>query len=367
MDFWIVGFLEPNNPILQKSSNPTIHSSINPANLILPDMNDTHKYHEDEFIGRWIAGELSAEEHREFGEWIQAHPQEKEFFDDLKNLWHESATISLQKGRTKEERWDAISRQVYLHPKSKLFRFTQSMGWKTYAATAMVVILIGGYVWWSAAQVVTITVPAGKRLATLLPDSSEVTLNAESTLRYNKRNWNEKRAVQFEGEGFFKVEPGSKALTGAPFTVKSNFVTTEVLGTNFNLKARGNKVEVACVTGKVSVASNQIAHAPVILTPGLETIVIKDSPPAAPKEFDIEEKMGWMSGILYFQSTPLTEVFAELERQAGVQLQIKTNIKDLTFTGRIETSNPKDALEIICLSSGLSYSSKEDSVFIISK
>jgi len=324
-------------------------------------MNDAHKYLDDEFIGRWIAGELSAEEHREFGEWIQAHPQEKPFFEDLKNLWHESATISLQKGRSKEERWDAISRQVYLHPESKSIRFTQSIGWKIYAVAATVVILIGSYVWWTAAQVVTITARRGERMVTLLPDNSEVTLNAESKLRYNKRTWSEKREVKFDGEGFLKVGPG------APFTVKSNFVTTEVLGTSFNLKARGNKVEVACIIGKVSVASNQFAHEPVILTPGLETIVIKNNLPATPKEFNIEEKIAWRSGVLYFQSTPLTEVFAELERQAGVRLQIKTNIEDLTFTGRIETSNPKEALEIICLSSGLIYSSKEDSVFIIDK
>jgi len=221
--------------------------------------------------------------------------------------------------------------------------------------------MIGSYVWWSIGQVVTITARRGEKTVTLLPDGSEVTLNAESTLRYNKRTWSEKRAVQFDGEGFFKVEPG------APFTVKSNFVTTEVLGTSFNLKARGNKVEVACVTGKVSVASNQFAHEPVILTSGLETIVIKDSPPAAPKEFNIEEKMGWLSGVLYFQSIPLTEVFAELERQAGVQIQVETNIENLTFTGRIETSDIKNAFGVICLSSGLSYSSEGDSIFVIYK
>jgi ferric-dicitrate binding protein FerR (iron transport regulator) len=273
----------------------------------------------------------------------------------------------LQRGLSKEERWDTISRQAYLPPGSKSIRFTQNTWWKISAAAAILVILIGSYMWWSAGQVVTIAVPRGERTVTLLPDGSEVTLNAESTLRYNKRTWGEKRAVQFAGEGFFKVEPGSKALSGAPFTVKSNFVTTEVLGTSFNLKARGNKVEVACVTGQVRVASNQFTHEPVILTLGFESIVIKDKAPTAPKEFNIEEKIGWISGTLYFQSTPLTEVFAEIERQFGAQLQIMTNIKDLTFTGRIGTSNIKDALEIICLSSGLSYSSTKDSIFTVYK
>jgi ferric-dicitrate binding protein FerR (iron transport regulator) len=324
-------------------------------------MDSKDKYHEDEFFGRWIADELSAEEHREFGEWIQANPQQKQFFEDLKNLWHESANLTLQKGLSKEERWGEISRQIYLHPAAKSIRFGQNTWWKISAAAAIVLILLGSYVWWSSGPVVTITARRGERKVALLPDSSKAHLNAESTLRYNKRTWSEKRVVKFDGEGFFKVEPG------ATFSVQSRFVATEVLGTSFNVKARGNKIEVACLAGKVGVASKQFAHAPVILTPGLESIVVKDSSPTAPKEFNIEEKTGWILGILYFQSTSLTEVFAEIERQSGVQLQIEANIENLTFTGRIETSRVKEALEVICLSSGLRYSSKQDSIFTIAK
>ncbi|MGH7453951.1 MAG: FecR family protein [bacterium] len=329
--------------------------------MFLLKMNDTHKYLEDEFIGRWIADELSAEEHREFGAWIHAHPHEKQFFEDLKTLWQESANLSLQKGLSKQARWDEISRQSYLQPASQSTRFTQSSWWKISAAAAIVVILIGSYVWWSAGQVMTITAPRGERRVALLPDGSEVNLNAESTLQYKRRTWSGKREVQFEGEGFFKVK------AGAPFSVQSNFVTTEVLGTSFNLKARADKVEIACVTGKVRVVSNQIAHEAVILTPDFESIVIVGSQPTAPKKFNIEEKIGWLSGTLYFQSAPLTEVFAEIERQVGVQLQIKTNIENLTFTGRIETSDIKDALAVICLSSGLRYSATQNSIFIIYK
>ncbi|MGH7493705.1 MAG: FecR domain-containing protein [bacterium] len=322
---------------------------------------DTHKFHEDEFLGRWVADELSSEEQREFGAWIHAHPQEQEFFDDLKNLWQESATISLQKGLIEEERWRAISRQSNLQPKSKTLAFTRGVTWKIYAVAATVVILIASYVWWSAGQIVSITAPAGTRMMALLPDASEVTLNAESTLRYNKHTWSEKRVVQFDGEGFFKIE------TGAPFSVQSNFVTTEVLGTSFNIKARGRKVEIACLTGRVRVASKEFPSAQVILTAGQESIVIEERPPTAPKDFNPGEKIGWLSGVVHFQSTPLAEVFAEIQRQAGVQLQITANIENLTFTGKIETSHIKEALEIICLSSGLSYSATKDSIFTVYK
>jgi len=42
MDFRIVGFLEPNNPILQKSSNPTIQCSFAPLLLVAISEHNTN-------------------------------------------------------------------------------------------------------------------------------------------------------------------------------------------------------------------------------------------------------------------------------------------------------------------------------------
>ncbi|MFQ5771306.1 MAG: FecR family protein, partial [bacterium] len=115
-----------------------------------------------------------------------------------------------------------------------------------------------------------------------LPDNSEVNLNAESSIKYPPKSWAKQREVILTGEAFFKV-----AEVGTPFSVRSGFVVTSVLGTSFNVRARGIQVEVACVTGKVSVKSLQKAYEPVILSPGLASLVQQDSAPAQPYPFDL--------------------------------------------------------------------------------
>ena len=42
-----------------------------------------------------------------------------------------------------------------------------------------------------------------------LPDNSQVSLNALSSVTYNESSWDENRELTLNGEAFFKVEKGS--------------------------------------------------------------------------------------------------------------------------------------------------------------
>ncbi|OYX22481.1 MAG: anti-sigma factor, partial [Flavobacteriales bacterium 32-35-8] len=50
----------------------------------------------------------------------------------------------------------------------------------------------------------------------MLPDASEVVLNAQSTLKYNKKTWKDKRDLELSGEAFFKVSKGQKFTVNTP-------------------------------------------------------------------------------------------------------------------------------------------------------
>jgi ferric-dicitrate binding protein FerR (iron transport regulator) len=78
----------------------------------------------------------------------------------------------------------------------------------------------------------------------LLPDDSEVTLNSASQIEYKKWNWTDHRELQLEGEAFFKVTKGQT------FDVLTRLGKVTVVGTQFNVKARGDRFEVICFEGK---------------------------------------------------------------------------------------------------------------------
>ena len=101
-------------------------------------------------------------------------------------------------------------------------------------------------------QIQTIEVPFGSKSRIVLPDSSVVTLNSGSSLKYSSSDFNsDNRNVSLTGEGFFSVTKDSTK----PFYVITPGIKVKVLGTTFNLKAYPdeNIEEATLIEGKVEI------------------------------------------------------------------------------------------------------------------
>ena len=95
------------------------------------------------------------------------------------------------------------------------------------------------YGWGHEPVMRSVQVPAGEHLRVLLADGSAVTLNACSELRYPERFARRRREVRLvRGEAFFEVAHDASA----PFTVETDDVSVEVLGTKFNVNAYDKEV-----------------------------------------------------------------------------------------------------------------------------
>ncbi|MFO7822939.1 MAG: FecR family protein, partial [Cyclobacterium sp.] len=104
----------------------------------------------------------------------------------------------------------------------------------------------------------------GQKLALELPDDSKVWVNANSKIRFPETFARESREVFLEGEAFFEVSHDADR----PFRVHSGELTTEVLGTKFNVKSQGEKTDVALLEGKVRVKINMEKEKMLVLNPG---------------------------------------------------------------------------------------------------
>lgn len=176
----------------------------------------------------------------------------------------------------------------------------------------------------------------GKRDTFLLPDNSEVVLNAGSAAEYKEWDWDDNRSIQLKGEAYFKVAKGQK------FDVVTPEGTVTVVGTQFNVKARDGRLDVTCYEGKVKVVSkgNEI-----LLTPGNSVAY------ANGKKLDIVNDKGqkpvWVNGNeVAFANESLASVAAELERQYNVKISVTTNTAR-RYTGPMPTDDMQTALEII--------------------
>ncbi len=320
-------------------------------------MTKKNQYYQEEFLGRWAAGELSRDELQSFENWLAAHPEEKIHFTEMREIWQASAQLEISPVKYAEENWQVVAEKTSQAPANVTPIRRNFTRWAS-AVAAAAVILIGFY-WWQISQITTISVPRAEQLTHTLPDGSTVILNAESSIQYKESSYPADRQITLSGEAFFQVTPGES------FRVISGFASTEVLGTSFNVKLRNNKVAVACASGRVSVSSLQVDTSAVILTAGHATTILENESPHPPTEIASAAVSSWRSGEFYFSSTPLADVFAEIERQFDVSIVSKNDLSGLPLTGQFERTTINEALDIVCLTSGLSYISQANNEFLI--
>jgi transmembrane sensor len=140
-----------------------------------------------------------------------------------------------------------------------------STGWVKIAA-AFIVFVVASF---TAYQLAEVNIESGDSgLTTVeLPDLSVIKMKENSKVEYNRIVWLFNRSLTFSGEGYFEVEKGEQ------FTVLSKLGSTKVLGTSFTIYSREDTYEVACFTGKVSVASINSGEE-ILLMPG-DAVILK--------------------------------------------------------------------------------------------
>ncbi len=178
---------------------------------------------------------------------------------------------------------------------------------------------------------------AGTTKTLTLPDLSEVTLNSGSVLSYAAEGWDAKRQAHLEGEAFFHVSKGKT------FDVVTDLGKVTVVGTQFNVKVRSQRFEVACFEGKVRVRSGNhnrlITKGEIVAFEGGKSLEILPESTATP---------GWMQNTLVFKSESLPEIIAELERHFALRISFEGQYPKALFTGMLPGNDPSAALELVC-------------------
>lgn len=159
-------------------------------------------------------------------------------------------------------------------------------------------------------EMIEISVAYGEQKRLILPDSSEVWLNAGSSILYPETFAKDKRLVMLDGEAYFSV----KKDTVSPFIVETSQLSVKVLGTRFNVKAYPNdeKITTTLTSGKVEVSVR--SQPPHILKPDEQLTYDKKSSDIHISVIDTNDINCWMAGKLVFTNASAGEIFRTLER-----------------------------------------------------
>ncbi len=209
---------------------------------------------------------------------------------------------------------------------------------------SIVVVAFGLWFFMFSTQMTEIQTLAAHKTTVELPDTSKVILNAASEIAYNEDDWSSKREIMLKGEAFFDVAKGAK------FDVVTDQGTVSVLGTEFTVKQRGTFFEVACFEGTVRVATQNHTQ---ILRVG-DRLQSRDGQLVMDKN-TFEEPQWTGKDLSYFKRVPVSEVFAELERQYGLSVSFENVDTNLLFTGGFGHKNLENALISVAEPLGLDY------------
>lgn len=179
----------------------------------------------------------------------------------------------------------------------------------------------------------------------LLPDGSQVILNANSSISYSE-DFKQNRKLKLIGEAFFKVVKNPKS----PFVVETSQFKTKVLGTSFNVKAYPNTINtVSVVTGKVEVNSKENLAWKSILIKNQWISIKKQEAPQLSND-DAKDFNAWTKNILIFQNSSLRETAITLENQFNVTIVFeKQELEELRITGKFKEENLNNILNSIAL------------------
>jgi transmembrane sensor len=171
-------------------------------------------------------------------------------------------------------------------------------------------------------ELVALSTPRGKDCTVTLSDGSTVHLNADSKIQFPREFQGSQRVVTLEGEAYFQVTKSPDK----PFIVKSQYFTTLVHGTTFNMRAySGSDASVVLIEGSVSVKDNQTSAIRSI-RPG-QKVQWQKGNGLAVSEVDTYPYEQWQQGFFYFDNARLYDIMQDLGHWYNVNIIFKDTRK----------------------------------------
>jgi len=231
----------------------------------------------------------------------------------------------------------------------------------------------------------------GNRTKIVLPDGSQVWLNAGSNLDYNNSVFNKDlREVTLNGEAYFDVTKNADK----PFIIHTKKMDVKVIGTAFNIRSYGDEktAEASLIRGSIEVSLKDRKDQKFILKPNekisiatdetqqtiekqekivavknnakpIPQIVVNDLKPNPTN--NIIPEIAWTQNKLYFEDESLENIAPMLERWFGNKVEItNVSLKNLRYYGNFENETIEEVLSYLKLSKPFNFKIEHDAVVI---
>jgi transmembrane sensor len=333
-------------------------------------------------MARKLAGEITGEEQTELEQFLRTNPDIHFPLQTISDLWvPDTYDIDPEEPDAETEAaYEAhIERLRNAHPLTKK---SGSVNLLPYFIT-LVAILTITYLLMPRKR--NTTIPAavseistrnGSKTKTVLPDGSQVWLNAETSLTYNEKFGKDNRELKLSGEAYFIVVKDSVH----PFIIHTRGMDLKVVGTSFNVKSYPGEQtsEAALISGSLEIRLTAGKRQKIILRPSQKLVISNDSVPRPNLENagnSLDEpsmtirnvthfkqadsiiiETSWVENQLVFQDESLKDIALKMEKWYGIPINFeKEFLKEQRFTGIFEKETIRQALHALSLTGDFNY------------
>lgn len=289
----------------------------------------------------------------------------------------QSDAANLEEFRSWEKEWsrDCTPTILQINSFNKLrnrikYRRVRRLGFWCASVAAVLAVLFGIFslntdsVEISEPRLYVVETGYQERTKVVLPDSTQVWLNAASRLAYTDDFMVNNREVEIAGEAFFDVTRNEEL----PFVVRFAGNTITVKGTRFNLTAYDveDKVYAALVEGCIEFAGNTVK---LDMNPGELLSYDKRSEDVIKCKADLSSHVSWVGGKLDYSAITLDQLLTRLSSIYGFKLQYDP-VKYVSHTFRIILSTNEslnDVLDAVSIIVPIDWKYEDGVVTVIEK
>lgn len=196
----------------------------------------------------------------------------------------------------------------------------------------------------------TVSTPRGGHYQVILPDGSQVWLNAASSIHFPTAFTGKERKVEITGEAYFEVAK-NKTL---PFVVKVNNSEVRVFGTHFNVMAYADEAAIKTTLLEGSVQfSNGLASC--MLKPGEQSELTKSGQVKVISGVDVDNVIAWKNNMFNFENTDIESVMRQLSRWYDVDVVYNKKVNDRFFAEIPSSSKLSEVLKALELTGKVNF------------
>jgi ferric-dicitrate binding protein FerR (iron transport regulator) len=331
----------------------------------------------DESFQQWVKG--GNPEAKAFWElWILQHPEKAAVVEEAKQTLQalHFATDPLTPERQLRmhsrimEGVQAYEREKIASPAQESRRLWASLLSYRAAAAVGVLAVIGAVLGWYLTglhrQVEYVT-GFGQTKTVVLPDGSEVVLNANSTLMH-PAGWTggNNREVWLQGEAFFNVRKNVHGNSPVKFTVHSGSLRVEVLGTEFTVSRRQDRTQVVLSEGSVRLAlPGQAGTDPIVMQPGELVEYREEDHAVARRNVKAEVYHSWKYNRWILENVTLGQVANRIGETYGLEVRIPDpRLAQESMTGVLPTDSLDKLLRVLSATYDIQVQRKENRLIL---